>query len=130
MCGLIAQSQSARREHIDNILRGSHSPDQIDRAENKRREVIVSEGAFALVITVEDHATFKRMDAQINMDIDAMVQPTSDGKKYVREFNHTSGGELGYAPHNVICKLKMKLKACRDRHGIFYGKECFRSLLE
>ena len=50
----------------------------------------MSEGAFALVITVDDHATFKNMGAQINMDLDAMVQTTSDGKKYVREFNHTS----------------------------------------
>ena len=36
-------SQSARREHIDNLSRGSPWPDNIDRAETKRREVIVSE---------------------------------------------------------------------------------------
>ena len=119
-------SQSARREHINNLLRGSNWPDHIDRAETKRREMIVSEGALAHVITVEDHGTFKSMDAQINMDIDAMVQPTSDGKKYVREFNHTSGVELGYAPHNVSCKLKMKLKTCRDKHGIFSWKRMFQ----
>ena len=69
------------------------------------------------MITAEDHITFKNMDAQINMDIDSMVHPTSDGKKYVKEFNHTSGVELGYAPHNVTCKLKMKVKTCRDRNG-------------
>ena len=119
-------SQSARREHIDKLLRGSHWPDQIDRAENKRRDVIVFEEAFALVIAVEDHAIFKSMDAQINMDIDAMVQPTSHAKKYVREFNHTSGVELGYAPHNVTCKLKMKLKTCRDRNGASSCKRMFQ----
>ena len=41
-------SQSARREHIDNLLRGSHWPDQIDRAERKRREMIAFEGALCL----------------------------------------------------------------------------------
>ena len=78
------------------------------------------------MITAEDHITFKNMDAQINMDIDSMVHPTSDGKKYVREFNHTSGVERGYAPHNVTCKLKMKLKTCRDRNGVFSWKRMFQ----
>ena len=49
-----------------------------------------------------------------------------DEKKYVRDFNHTSGVELGYAPHNVNCKLKMKLKTCRDRHGVFSWKRMFQ----
>ena len=61
-----------------------HWPDQIHRAERKRREVIVFEGALAPVIAIEKHAMSKNMGAQINLDIDAMVLPTSDGKKYVR----------------------------------------------
>ena len=77
------------------------------------------------MITVDDHATFKNMGAQINMDIDAMVLPTSDGKKYVREFNDSSGAELGYASHNVTCNMKMKLETCRNNHGVFTRKSVF-----
>ena len=66
-------SESARSEHKDNLLKGSHWPDQIDRAERNRREIIVFEAALAPVITVDDHAMFKNMGAQINLDIDAMV---------------------------------------------------------
>ena len=117
-------SESARSEHIDTLLKNSHWPDQIDRAERKRREVIVFEGALAPVITVEDHAIIKNMCAQTNMDIDAMVLPTSDGKKYVRELNDSSGVELGYAPHSVTCNMKMKLKTCRNEHGVFTWKRC------
>ena len=96
-------SQSARREQINHLLKGSNWPDQIARAEGTRREVVVFEGALAPAITAEDHTTFKNIDAQINMDIDSMVHTTSDGKKYVKDFNHTSGVELGYAPQNVTC---------------------------
>ena len=78
---------SSRSEHIDMFQNNSHWPDQTDRVEKNRREIIVFEAALSPVITVEDHAMFKNMCAQINMDIDNMVLPTSDGKKYVREFN-------------------------------------------
>ena len=70
------------------------------------------------------------MGAQINMDIDAMVLPTSDGKKYVREFHDSSGVELGYTSHNVYCKMTMKLKTCRNKHRVFtwnsFVQECAR----
>ena len=118
-------SESARREHIDNLLRGSHWPDQIVRAERNRRDIIVSEAALAPVVTVDDHATFKNMGAQLNLDIDAMVLPTSDGKKYVREFNHSSGVELGYAHHNVTCKMKMQLKLAGTSMESLHGTELF-----
>ena len=61
------------------------------------------EAALSPVITVEDHATLSSMAAQINMDLDNMVLPTSDGEKYVREFDDSFGGDLGYSPHNVTC---------------------------
>ena len=71
-------------------------------------------------------AIFKNMSAQINMDIDNMVLPTSDGKKYVREFNDSSGGELWHSPHNVIGKMKVKLETCRNKHGVFTWKRTFQ----
>ena len=82
------------------------------------------DAALVPVITVDDHAAFKNMCGQINLDIDAMVLPISDGKKYVRELNDTSGVELGYAPHSVTCNMKMKLKTCRNEQGVFTWKRC------
>ena len=112
-------SQTERHQHLNNLLRVSNWPDHTARAEGARRELIVFGNALSPIITADDHATFKNIDAQINMDIDSIVHPISDGKKYVKEFNHTSGVELGYAPHNVSCKLKMKVKTCRDKNGVY-----------
>ena len=103
---------------MDNL----HWPGRIDQAESKRRKISVFEAALSPVITDEDHAILSSMSAQINMDMDNMVLPTSDGQKYVREVNDAVGGELGYAPHNVTCKMKMKLNTCRNKHGVFTWK--------
>ena len=78
------------------------------------------------MILSDDYATFKSFDAQVNMDIDSMLHHTSDGRKYVKEFNHTAGVELGYEPHNVTCKLNMRVKTCRERNGAFSWKRMFQ----
>ena len=84
------------------------------------------EAALSPVIKVEDHVMFSSMSAQINMVMDNMVLPTSDGHKCVREVREYVGGELGYAPHNVTCKMKMELKICRNKHGVLTWKRTFQ----
>ena len=64
---------AARLEHEETLLKNSHRPDHIARAEGHRREAIAFEGALAPVITSEDYATFKEIDIQANMDIDSMI---------------------------------------------------------
>ena len=80
------------------------------------------------MITSENYATFKEFDSQVNMDIDSLICPTWDGKTYVKEFNHTPGSELGCASHNVSCKLKLKVKTCRDRSGVFSWKKMMQEI--
>ena len=77
-------SPTERLEQAENLLMNSHRPDHIARAEGKRREAIAFEGPLAPVITSDDYATFKSFDGQVNMDIDSMLYPTSDGRKYVK----------------------------------------------
>ena len=121
-------SLTERLEHAENLLNNSHRPNHIARAEGKRREAIAFGGALALVITSDDYATSRSFDGQVNMDIDSMFYPTSDGRKYVKEFNHTPGSELGFAPHNVSCKLKLKVKTCSDRNGTLSWKNMFQEI--
>ena len=77
-------SLAARLEHEETLLKISHRPDHIARAEGNRREAIAFEVALVPVITSEDYATFKGIDTQTNMDIDSMLFPTWDGNKYVK----------------------------------------------
>ena len=108
-------------------MRNSSWPDNIDRAESDRREAISFEGALAPVITSDDYNKFKSFDAQINMDIASLVHATSDGRRYVKEFNHTDGVNLGYASHNVSIKLKLKVKTCRNKHCVYPWKKMFQA---
>ena len=77
-------SLAARLEHEEALLKNSHRPDHIARAEGNRREAIAFEVALVPVITSEDYATFKEIDTQANMDIESLLVPTWDGKTYVK----------------------------------------------
>ena len=68
--------------------------------------------------------------AQINMDLDNMVLPTSDGQKDVRECDDSFGCDLGYAPHNVPCTMKMKLKTSRTNNGVLTWEKDFPRVCE
>ena len=77
-------SSAARLEHEETLLKNSHRPDHIARAEGNRREAIAVEGTLAPVITSEDYAALKEIDTQANMDIDSMLFPTWDCNTYVK----------------------------------------------
>ena len=59
-----------------------------------------------------------------------MIFQTWDGKKMVKEYScdHGPDSELGYALHNVSSKLKLKVKTCRDRSGLFPWKKMMQTV--
>ena len=62
------------------------------------------------------------------MDLDSLVLPTADGQKYIREFDDSSGGNLRFASHNVSSRMKLMLKTCRNKRGVFTWKQTFQEI--
>ena len=88
----------------------------------------VFEAAMSPVMTVEDGQTLGQVATQINMDLDSMVLPTADGQEYVREFDDSSGGHLGFASHNVSSRMKLMLKTISTKSGEFTWKQTFQQI--
>ena len=62
------------------------------------------------------------------MDIYSMTLPSADGQKYIREFDDSGGGHLGFAHHNVSYRFKMMIKTCRNRSGVFNWERTFQEV--
>ena len=122
-------SLAARQDHEKKLFGQSYRSGHMDRAEDNRRFAISFETALAPLITAEDHKLFKDFDGQINMDVDAMIFPTWDGKQMVKEYSYGPDTELGYASHNVSTKLKLKVLTCRNRTGLYPWKQMMQAVL-
>ena len=121
-------SLAARQDHEKKLFKKSHRSGHIDRAEDNRRFAIAFETALAPLITTEDYNFFKELDGQVNMDIDSMIFQTWDGKKMVKEYSYGPDSELGYASHNVSTKLKLEVRTCRGRSGLYPWKQMMQTV--
>ena len=119
-------SEASKTRHIDTLRQNSHWPKGVDEAESFRRVLIVLDAALAPVITKEDKQRLSNVATQINMDLDTMILPSADGQKYIREFNDSPGGDIGFASHNVSQRFNILHRTCRDRNGIYDWRRTFQ----
>ena len=86
------------------------------------------ESALAPILITEDANVLKQVATQINMDVASGAHAGIHGQRYIKEFDDSDGGDLGFASHSVNDHMKLMVKTCRYTNRTFSWKQICRDI--